>query len=308
MIKLLELKELLIDLYKDKEKKINFLGKFFLGILIISKLNIFFEIGNFFNNTIITLVMGIICAFIPGSWLLLLLMAFIIVKISVVSIELALFTAILMIIAYMLFIGISPKMSYIIILVPLLFSFNIVYVVPIIAGLFIGPISILSIILGVCVYFFGKSIPLLVDSILVASEPIDSIMNIYNYFIESFLYNKSLLITLIVFMLVVIVTYIVSKLDFDYIWYIAIAAGGIVNLLGLIVGSILFNIDIILSEIIFGTIISMLISAIIQFFRFSLDYERTEKLQFEDDEYYYYVKAIPKVKISKAVKEVKKIE
>ena len=40
---------------------------------------------------------------------------------------------------------------------------------------------------------------------------------------------------------------------------------------------------------------------------FSVDYARSERLQFEDDEYYYYVKAIPKVAVTTPEKTVKKI-
>ena len=38
-----------------------------------------------------------------------------------------------------------------------------------------------------------------------------------------------------------------------------------------------------------------------------VDYARSERLQFEDDEYYYYVKAIPKVAMTTPEKTVKKI-
>ena len=38
-----------------------------------------------------------------------------------------------------------------------------------------------------------------------------------------------------------------------------------------------------------------------------MDYARSESLQFEDDEYYYYVKAIPKVSVSTPEKTVKRI-
>ena len=38
-----------------------------------------------------------------------------------------------------------------------------------------------------------------------------------------------------------------------------------------------------------------------------MDYSRTEKVQFEDDEYYYYVKAVPKVNLSSKEKQIKKI-
>ena len=40
---------------------------------------------------------------------------------------------------------------------------------------------------------------------------------------------------------------------------------------------------------------------------FSVDYSRSENLQFEDDEYYYYVKAIPKMNVSTQEKTIKRI-
>ena len=45
----------------------------------------------------------------------------------------------------------------------------------------------------------------------------------------------------------------------------------------------------------------------IEFFAFPVDYSRTEYLQFEDDEYYYYVKAVPKLTVAAPKKTVKKI-
>ena len=42
-----------------------------------------------------------------------------------------------------------------------------------------------------------------------------------------------------------------------------------------------------------------------QFLFFDLDYSRTERVQFEDDEYYYYVKAVPKMYVPTTDKQVK---
>ena len=42
-------------------------------------------------------------------------------------------------------------------------------------------------------------------------------------------------------------------------------------------------------------------------FLFNLDYAGMEDLQFEDDNYYYYVKAVPKVSLAAPVRTVKKI-
>ena len=40
----------------------------------------------------------------------------------------------------------------------------------------------------------------------------------------------------------------------------------------------------------------------------SLDYTGVRKLQFEDDEYFYYVKAVPKLKVAVVDKTVTKID
>ena len=42
-------------------------------------------------------------------------------------------------------------------------------------------------------------------------------------------------------------------------------------------------------------------------YAFNLDYARTEKVQFEDDDYYYYVKAVPKITVTAKKVKVKKI-
>ena len=46
---------------------------------------------------------------------------------------------------------------------------------------------------------------------------------------------------------------------------------------------------------------------ILELFFFAVDYAKSENLQFEDDEYYYYVKAIPKLSVASPEKTVKKI-
>ena len=52
---------------------------------------------------------------------------------------------------------------------------------------------------------------------------------------------------------------------------------------------------------------AVLVGLVMQFFLFNVDYSRTETMQFEDDDYYYYVKAVPKLTISAPDKVVKHI-
>ena len=56
-----------------------------------------------------------------------------------------------------------------------------------------------------------------------------------------------------------------------------------------------------------GSLLALVVAKVIEFFRFCVDYSRTEKVQFEDDKYYYYVKAVPKMTVSVPTKTVKRI-
>ena len=59
--------------------------------------------------------------------------------------------------------------------------------------------------------------------------------------------------------------------------------------------------------IVLGTAAAVVVGLLMEFFLFHLDYTRTERVQFEDDEYYYYVKAVPKVFVPSKNKRVKQI-
>ena len=79
------------------------------------------------------------------------------------------------------------------------------------------------------------------------------------------------------------------------------------ELLVLISGFVMLGIKGRIVWIIVGSVISTVIALIQQFLFFNLDYSRTERVQFEDDEYYYYVKAVPKIYVTTKEKKVKRI-
>lgn len=56
-----------------------------------------------------------------------------------------------------------------------------------------------------------------------------------------------------------------------------------------------------------GSALVLAFGFILNFFFRNLDYTRVEHVQFEDDEYYYYVTAVPKVHLAAEDKKVVKI-
>ena len=64
-----------------------------------------------------------------------------------------------------------------------------------------------------------------------------------------------------------------------------------------------FNIVLIIVGVILGAAVSYICNIVF----FALDYNRTEYVQYEDDEYYYYVKAVPKINVASADVRIKHI-
>ena len=90
-------------------------------------------------------------------------------------------------------------------------------------------------------------------------------------------------------------------------WIIAIVAGAVAQLTVVFIGDFVFDVSVPILQLLIGTLVSMAIAGIYNFMIFSVDYTRTEYTQFEDDDYYYYVKAVPKMNIAAPDVKVQKI-
>src|SRR5699024_9501928 len=85
------------------------------------------------------------------------------------------------------------------------------------------------------------------------------------------------------------------------------ATGAIAYIVIMILGSMFLEVHINIARVIVGTVGAVLIGLVIEFFVLGIDYSRSETTQFEDDEYVYYVKAVPKSVVTQSEKRIKKI-
>ena len=113
--------------------------------------------------------------------------------------------------------------------------------------------------------------------------------------------------TILILAIVLMVVYAIRSMSADYAWYMAFGYGAVLNIVLFLPGGLDMEVRISVIGLVLGTAVSFLLAMIVEFFMFSVDYSRTEYTQFEDDEYYYYVKAVPKMSISIPDKKVKKI-
>lgn len=302
---LLVLKETIIKFYQKTEIYWRPLWKFILSILVFTMINRQLDYDPKLMKTTIVIGLSVLSAFTPPSVLVFLSAIVVIGHIYYISPVLSIIVIAVFFILYLLFARYAPKQGYIIVAIPILSLFNMTYFIPILLGMIATPIAIIPTGCGIIVYYLIRLIKETAET-TISSSPED-ILALYKYVIDGFITNKEMQLMIVVFAIVIIVTYLVKRLKIDYAFYIAIVAGALTNVLAFLIGDLIVGISNQIGILILNTVLSALIMLVIQFFRLSLDYTAVEHTQFEDEDYYYYVKAVPKMKITVGKKDVKRI-
>ena len=109
------------------------------------------------------------------------------------------------------------------------------------------------------------------------------------------------------FVVVIFAVYLIRTRQFDYAWRIGIIAGGVIYLVLILAGSMYFGLPVMVASQSVFAVVAVLLGIVLEFFVFGGDYTRTERLEYEDDDYYYYVKAVPKALVATSARSIKKI-
>ncbi len=305
MAELLEIREKLKMYYAQYELYILPVVKFILALVTLSAVNSQLGAMARLNHFAIVFVASLACSFLPTTFIALLAALFSLLHLYKMGLELAAVVFCVYLLVFLLFFRFVSKDSAILILTPLLCLWKIPYVMPIAVGLIGSPISAVSVACGVVVYYVLNTVIGIAPT--VSTMPDSEIVGKLRLVIDSLVNNKTMFVVAAAFVITVIVVYLLRRLSVEYAWSIAMGVGAIVNLAVLLVGDLIFDTKMSLIGAILGSILAVLICKVIEFFRFCVDYSRTEKVQFEDDEYYYYVKAVPKMTVAASSKTVKKI-
>lgn len=304
MMNLLVFKETIIKLYQKVELYLKPIIKFLISFLVFQMINQQIGSDPKLQKWPVILALSLIGAFTPSSILVLMSAIIVVGHVYYASKILSIIVIAAMLILYLLFARFAPKQGYAMLAVPILMLIKIPYVVPILLGMIASPIALIPTGCGVAIYYLIRLIKEMATNM---NSSIEDILPLYKYVIDGFFSNKEMQLTIFVFSIVIIVTYLIRRLKIDYAFYIAILAGALTNIIAFLIGDLKLESTSQIGIMILNTIISALIVMIIQFFRLTLDYTAVERTQFEDDEYYYYVKAVPKMKITAPKKNVKHI-
>ena len=307
MTTLLVMKQILMTLYSKYEVYITPLLKFVLALVSLLIINSRIGYMDSIDRMTVVLIVALMCSFMPMNFIVVISALFTLLHLYSFSMESAVVVGVGFLLMFLLYLRFSPKDTLVVVLMPICFLLKIPYVIPLAMGLIGTPAAVVSVACGVIAYYMIHYVVQNVSVIAaMADEETETVAKL-RFIIDGILKNREMVITIAAFAITVIMVYLIRRLSIDYAWTIAMVAGVMVDIMVLLVGDLMFDTNVALFGVIFGNIVSFLFALVLQFFVFNVDYSRTEKVQFEDDEYYYYVKAVPKVVVSKPDKKVKKI-
>lgn len=257
------------------------------------------------KNPLIVAAASLICAVLPWGVTAFLAGCLMVAHVYSVSMEMALIALVLLLVVGVLYYSFKPGDSYLLILVPMAFLLRIPYAVPILVGLGSGLASVVPVGCGVFIYY--QLLYVKQNAGVLTSETSVDMVQKYTQIIKSVVLNQTMLVMVAVCAVGIVVVYMIRRLSMDYAWMAAIVAGLVAELFMLFIGDFVFGVSVNAMHLILGMAFSALLAVIFNFFWFSVDYTRTEYVQFEDDDYYYYVKAVPKMAVSTTDVKVQKI-
>lgn len=305
MTQLLELRDKIKLIYSKNEVFILPVVKFLLAFIVLLAVNGNLGYMTRIDNVAIVLIAALACSFLPIGSVALFAMLFSLLHMYALSLEVAIVGLVVYLLLFLLYFRFGPKDIVLVVLTPLFCFMKIPYIMPVAAGLLGTPASAVAVGSGVIVYYLMQAVMVNAPTINTMGEA-DAIAKI-RLVLDALLENKAMLVMVVAFAITVIVVYIIRRMSIDHSWTIAMAAGVILNMIILLVGDLIYETNISVVGAIFGNLLAMGVAKVIEFFRFCVDYSRTEKVQFEDDEYYYYVKAVPKMTVAATTKTVKHI-
>ncbi len=239
---------------------------------------------------VVMLALAVICTFFPLFMTIIAASALILAHMYAVSLAALGVTALVFLIMYIFYFRLTPKMALAVLLTPIAFVFKVPCVIPVAYALLAGPTAIIAIACGAIVYYMMEYVKS--ASAGMKGEGAAGLMGQVSAYVKKVFQSKEMWIVIAAIVISFLVVYTIRMQSVNHAWKIASVAGAVVNVVVIIVGDMALGVDSSYGPLISGGVAAVVAGLILELFFLSVDYARSERLQYEDDEYYYYVKAI----------------
>lgn len=306
MTKLLEIKNKAIEFYGEYEVYLFSVIKFVVALVAFLLINQNIGFMESISSPTMALILALVCCLLPVNVIIWIAAGLILLNMYALSIEVAVTALLLLAIIYLVYFRFAPRDGIVAILTPICFHWKIPYIMPVACGLVREAYATVAVVVGTIMFYFLNGIKVNASEIAeITSDENAETLAKFKMTIGQVMGNYEMYLMIAVLALSTLTICVIRKIRMDYAWAMAYVSGILIQLVGLFLGFLELGVSGKTVEIILGNILALLLGFVMQFLFMNLDYGRTERVQFEDDEYYYYVKAVPKRMVASEEKTVK---
>jgi len=294
-----------------------FVFKFFFGLFVFSQIGdigLYMPMFSAVNQLPYVLLMAMLFTVVPITMGYGLIIINICIQLSS-AIGVMAFAGVFLLLILFFYARLAPRESVLILATFFAFRLGVPHVVPLMAGLYFGITSVIPVSLGIMIVSFVPLLRFLLDDAFMMSELIaanfavmpEHLGELYVTIFAEITTNQAWVFTAFTFAMVIFIVYIISRFTIDHAREIAVGVGIVVAIISAILAQIIAVPDASLAGTIVSIVVSGLLAFLALFFDMVLDYQRTERVQFEDEANFYQVKIIPKISLSREHRVVKRI-
>jgi hypothetical protein len=305
MAQLLKIKEQIMQFVSRHEMYVYAAIRFLIALATFSMIGANIGFMDILTSPVVLVVLAAACAFLPAGFMLFISCVLIFFHFMQLSPELALLTLLLFAVMFFLYFRFSNRKGMYAMLTGLLSFIGIPYVMPVAVGLRERPQHVISVICGSVAYCICENVKVNA-ALFTQSEDVDHISMLTQAGQQIFGSSEIYLIQA-AYAAAAILVYALSRRGMNHAREVSLVLGIVIQLIIIGGGELYLQNAAALPGLLVGCVISMPIAYVVSVFTLSLDYSRTENVQFEDDEYFYYVRAVPKVSVTVADKQMTRI-
>ncbi len=277
------------------------------GLVVLTSLfviNYAFGFISILKNPAITIGIAIACSFIPSSAGTIVVVLYGLVQLSALSSQVSMAALVLLIAFYGVTFFYRAKYKYNVVYIPITYQLQIPYVMPMQAALFGGGMNEISTVMtGGIFSFFLKAIK--DNSSAFLDETVE--VTVTDIILKKMIANQLFYIYIMALVVMFLVVYFVKNAKIKNSWYVAITFGVVAEFVIMLAGILIFGSISDLPILIIANLLCLIVGVVSVLLFRDLDYKRVEYVEFEDDEYVYYVTAIPKIEVAREEKTVQRI-
>ena len=289
MNNLLVLRERFKQIYVSHSLLVRKGAQFLLALLVFNLINSNIGFMKMASSVLCTVGLAVVCTFLPLAVMTAAATVLIVAHLYTLSMPIAGVTVILFLLMYIFYFRFTPEKSWLILLTVVAFGMKIPLVIPVIFGLLGTTVWIVPASCGILVYYLLYLIKASATA-LKGTDGTTMISTLTN-FTKQFVGYQEMWVMLFAVVIGILVVNGIKNRAVDHSWKIASATGAAVCVIVGASGNISLGLHMSYTMMIFSGILGVVIGLFLEVIFFSVDYSRTENVQFEDDEYYYYVKA-----------------